>query len=766
MQQSNYYPYDMLDLDAPEARKDVVYRAGRARQLREQEGMIVLTVPFHVLKNDLIMFPVKEAPEKDYEVYVRAYGNEIVRVTVPFGKALRDDSTPMLEWDPTLKPEPLRLEKADEGYSILDRSGARRFFVRTIPYPRGTHEAQDQEHDNVFDAVVYPDGKAAVPFQAMDRFFVGIFDSMPIGFVEHEGSVNKVAFSCHAANDEHFAGTGERFSSMDLGGHTLMLENKDGLGTNSRRCYKNIPFYLSSKPYGLLVLTSAHLRLSLRDFSTRSAQGVIEDDILDLFFIGGGDPASIVRNYRRLTGFPHEMPPLWSFGAWMSKLTYSSAQETMDVADRLREGKYPCDVIHLDTGWFAKDWICDWSLSKERFPDPAGYFADMRTKGFRISLWQLPVLHKESALQKEAIEKGYACALRPDSDRTRLNLSGNFGGSDIGGGGGLHFDFSNPDAVRWYQALIANLLRMGASVIKADFGEEILMQADYANMDAAHLHNLYALLYQKAVYETTQEVRGEGIVWARAGWTGCQRYPLHWGGDTCSSWDGLASTIRGGLHLGVSGFSFWSHDTPGFIVLPDRVASWPQKDLYLRWLQVGVFTSHLRFHGILPREPYRFPEACDDVRKWLNLRYALIPYIIDEGKKSIIGGRPIFRALLFDHPDDPFCWQIDDQYYFGDSFLVAPVMNSENIRNIYLPEGEWVDVFTGDVLKGGCLLKKIEVPLDRMPVFAKKGACIRVYPDVVQSTNEMDLEKAVELRFDGTYRGIANSVLGKVSGLT
>jgi alpha-D-xyloside xylohydrolase len=181
---------------------------------------------------------------------------------------------------------------------------------------------------------------------------------------------------------------------------------------------------------------------------------------------------------------------------------------------------------------------------------------------------------------------------------------------------------------------------------------------------------------------------------------------------------------------------------------------------------VGVFTSHLRFHGLLPREPYQYPEACDDVRKWLNLRYALIPYIIDEGKKSIIGGRPIFRALLFEHPDDPFCWQIDDQYYFGDSFLVAPVMNSENVRNIYLPEGEWVDVFTGDVLKGGCLLKKIEVPLDRMPVFAKKGACIRVYPDVVQSTNEMDMEKAVELRFDGTYRGIANSVLGKVSGLT
>ena len=765
MRQTNYYPYDMLDLDQPEAKKDVVYRAGRPTKVREQAGGIVLTVPFHVLKNDLMMFPVKEAPEKEFDVHIRAYGGEIIRVTVPFGKPLPDDSTPMLEWDPALKPEPLRAEQGDEGYSIVDRNGVKRFFVRTIPYPRGQHEAKDKVHDNVFDAVAYPDGKAAVPFLALDRFFVGIYDSMPIGFVERDGQVDRVAFSCHAANDEHFAGTGERFAEMDLGGHTLMLENKDGLATNSRRCYKNIPFYLSSKPYGLLVLTSAHLRLSLRDFSSNSAQGMVEDDVLDLIFIGGGNPAQIVQNYRRLTGFPHEMPPLWSFGAWMSRLTYYSDKETLEVADRLREGKYPCDVIHLDTGWFEKDWICEWAFSKERFPDPAKYFSDMRQRGFRVSLWQLPVVNEKTSIYAEAVEKGYLCSPWPEADRPSINLSGNFGGTGIGGGTGLHFDFSKPEAVQWYQKLIGNLLQMGAGVIKVDFGEEIIMQADYAGMDADRLHNLYALLYQKAAYEKTKEVRGEGIVWARAGWTGCQRYPIHWGGDTTSSWDGLSSTSRGGLHLGVSGFSFWSHDTPGFHILPDRIATWPQKDLYLRWLQVGVFTSHLRFHGTNPREPYHYPYVCDDVRKWLNLRYALIPYILDEGRKSIAGGRPVLRALLFEHPGDPLCWQIDDQYYFGDSLLVAPVMNSQNIRNIYLPEGEWVDVFTGETLIGDRMLRGVEVPLDRMPVFAKKGACIRVYPEVVQSTNEMDLAKAVELRFDSTYRGIAHSVLGKVSGL-
>jgi alpha-D-xyloside xylohydrolase len=756
MKQGNDFMVDMLDLDAPEAAGDRIWRACRPTGARVQGEDIWFTVPFQAQKQGLLVEVDPQTERQEYQLRVRAYGEQVVRLSIAFGGEAPGDDSPMLELHPSLVVEPLSLRETDVGWEVTDRAGNIRFRVNTAP-PEITHWSDLlPPPEETFDATVFPDGCLSVPLMAYDQFFPRRHESMALACVEREGVPHRAVYSLHAAPGEAFAGTGERFAEMNLAGRTLVLENVDSLGVNNRRAYKNIPFYVSSRPYGLFLHTSAHVRLSLADISTRAAQGLVEEPVLDLFLIGGGSVERVLYNYRRLTGFPHDVP-LWSYGTWMSRMTYFSADEVRTIARKMREGGYPCDVLHLDTGWFAKDWICEWEFSVERFPDPETFMRDMRELGYRITLWQTPEIGEGNKLLEMAVEKRYLAPPKPGREIAGRDVAM----QDISG----QIDFTNPEAVAWYQGMLERLLLMGASAIKTDFGEDVDPDGDYYGMPAEKLHNLYPLLYQRAAYEITEWTTGEGLIWARSGWAGCQRYPVHWGGDAACSWDGLAGSIRGGLHLGLSGFGFWSHDVSGFHGVPDFMNSRPPDDLYVRWTQVGVFSSHLRYHGTCPREPYEYAAVADIVRKWLRLRYALIPYLVEQGRKATETGLPVLRALVFHHGDDPTCWHIDDQYYLGDALLVAPIMNSEGVRDTYLPEGEWVDLWTGERLSGGRWLKKMRMPLEWMPVYVKWGAQIRVYPYAVQCTDEMDLTRAVVLSFGDGYRGCASSVLGSILGL-
>ena len=439
------------------------------------------------------------------------------------------------------------------------------------------------------------------------------------------------------------------------------------------------------------------------------------------------------------------MLPLWSFGVWMSRMTYFSADEVSEICDRMRREHYPCDVIHLDTGWFKTDWLCEWKFNEERFPNPKEFIYGLKNKGYRVTLWQLPYVADDAEQIDEARANDYIGPLTKEQE----SEGSNFSSLDYAG----TIDFTYPKATEWYKGLLKNLLDMGVAGIKTDFGENIHMDAVYKSMKPELLNNLYALLYQKAAYEITKDVTGDGIVWARAAWAGCQRYPLHWGGDSCSSWDGMAGSLKGGLHFGLSGFAFWSHDVPGFHTLPNFMNSVVDDDVYVRWTQFGVFSSHIRYHGTNKREPWHYPAIAPIVKKWWKLRYALIPYIVEQSKKATETGYPVLRALLFHHVDDKLCWHIDDEYYFGDDFLVAPVMNSENRRDVYLPEGQWVNFFTGERMEGGRWLKNVEVPLEEMPVFVRQGAVIPVYPEDVECTDEMDLSKSVSIHIDENFKG-------------
>jgi alpha-D-xyloside xylohydrolase len=388
---------------------------------------------------------------------------------------------------------------------------------------------------------------------------------------------------------------------------------------------------------------------------------------------------------------------------------------------------------------------------------------EMREQGFRITLWQTPNIGPGNKLLEEAAEKRYLAPLKPEvADAGGAASESDFSAQGVAG----QIDFTNPEAVAWYQGLVARLLRMGASAIKTDFGENVDFNGDFYGLPAGKLHNLYGLLYQRAAFQVTEEVTGEGLIWARTSWAGSQRYPVHWGGDAACSWAGMAGSLRGGLHLGLSGFAFWSHDVPGFHGLPDFMASRPSNELYVRWTQFGVLTSHLRYHGTTPREPYEYPEVADTVRKWLKLRYALIPYLLRAARRSTETGMPVLRALPLHHEDDPTCWHIDDAYYLGDDLLVAPVMNPQGTRDVYLPESSWVDLWTGDRLEGPRWLKDVGVPLERVPIYVRQGARLPIYPESVASTQEMDLDRTVTLAFDEDYTGLADSILGELTDLS
>lgn len=745
MKPTNYYLFDFMDFDADLQRDESLWKAYKPTRVIAVDGDIHIGVPFQkqVLDND--MAADTSVPMEEYTLVMRQYEPGILRLFIGFGEKQISDESEILQFSERIKKMPLSVNYENGEYTITDESGIKRAVINVKAPELDRWSDLQPDPQDTLDIRLYPDGKREIRLAAYDHFSPPRYDAFPLGFCKLDGHKERATMSFECKLDECFAGTGERFAKMDLSGQTFFLKNQDGQGVNNRRTYKNIPFYLSSRMYGVFYHTCAHSKLSLAGFSSRSVEFLSDEAMLDVFVIGGDTVEEIIRGYRDLTGYP-SMPPLWSFGVWMSRMTYFSADEVNGICDRLRKEHYPCDVIHLDTGWFKTDWLCEWKFNEERFPDPKSFIQDLKKKGFRVSLWQLPYVAEDAEQIDEARENEYIGRLTKKQE----SEGSNFSALDYAG----TIDFTYPKATEWYKSLLKRLLDMGVTCIKTDFGENIHMDAVYKGMKPELLNNLYALLYQKAAYEITKDVTGEGIVWARAAWAGCQRYPLHWGGDSCSSWEGLAGSLRGGLHFGLSGFAFWSHDVPGFHTLPNFMNSIVADDVYVRWTQFGVFSSHIRYHGTNKREPWFYPNISDIVKRWWNLRYKLIPYILRESEKATKSGSTIVQALVFHHPEDKVCWHIDDEYYFGDDMLVAPVMNSEGIRTIYLPEGSWVNLFTGEAVEGNRWLKDVEVPLELMPVYVREGAEIPVYPEQVDCTDDMDMSKVKTIVVDDSFKGI------------
>ena len=532
--------------------------------------------------------------------------------------------------------------------------------------------------------------------------------------------------------EEKIFGCGESFTQFNKRGQKVILWTDDANGVQNETMYKPIPFYMSSRGYGVFMHHSTPIAIDFGKYFNGANSMMIGDDELDLFvFIG--QPKDILDEYTDLTG-KTQMPPLWSFGFWMSRITYFSEEEGREIAKNLRKNKIPSDVIHFDTGWFDVDWRNDYEFSKNRFNDPAKMIADMKEEGFNVCLWQLPYFSPKNTLFDEIIEKGLAVK----------DAKGNIPYEDAA------LDFTNPETIKWYQDKIASLLKLGVGVIKVDFGEAAPASGIYHNgRTGFYEHNMYPLRYNKAVAEITKKVTGNDIIWARSSWAGSQRYPLHWGGDAATTNTAMAATLRGGLSLGLSGFSFWSHDVGGFTTKAPE-------DLYRRWTPFGMLTSHVRSHGEPPTEPWEYTEEfLKGFRNADNMRYQLMPYIYAQAKHASENGLPMLRAMFVEFPEDPGTWLIDDQYLFGSDMLVAPLFENIVERNVYLPAGKWIDYQTGKVYeKGWNLIQAGEIPII---VLVKDGAVIP-HIKLAQSTKYMDWTK-IELK---VYSSDANEAKGKL----
>ena len=553
--------------------------------------------------------------------------------------------------------------------------------------------------------------------------FPTAIDAFPLGFIsdrKHKKTYGVESFVLYPG--EAIYGLGEQFGSVNKVGSTVGFWHIEGYGNTAGRNYKHIPFFLSTQGYGVFMNESRPITCWVGSREVCKHQIAIEGDLIDYFFFYGPSFKDILNTYTELTG-KAPVPPKWSFGTWVSRISYFSQEQVLAVAKKLREMRFPSDVIHIDTGWFEKDWQCDWRFDPMRFPDPEEMFRRARAMGFRICLWQIPYVLEGTEVYTDAQEKDVLA--EKHGPFVFLFV---FPGSPI--------DFSNPQAVAWYEAKLRKLLDMGAASIKADFGEGIEPSMRFMRYDGRQMHNLYPLLYQQAAFEAVEKAKGEGegIIWARSAYAGSQRYPVHWAGDNSANHENLLCSLRGGLSLGLSGFTFWSQDTGGFV-------GTPSDELYIRWTQLSIFQSHMRFHGSPPRhrEPWNFaPETQAIVRDYLDLRYRLIPYLYTEAQVAAGEGLPVLRHLVIDFQDDPTVHHIEDQFMSGRSLLIAPLLTQNVSRRIYLPAGSWFDFWNGQCYKGRQWIER-KADVRTIPFFVRAGTILPLaFP--CQSVDELTLD--------------------------
>ena len=547
--------------------------------------------------------------------------------------------------------------------------------------------------------------------QRLDRTLLG-FASYPTGY--SRDAAGDLAFHevFALAPDEHIYGLGMQYGPVDKRGQRIVSWSREPLGhTDSSLTYLNIPFFVSSRGYGIFVNHGSPITYELGWPSLDTGAFRVDDPYLDYFFIYGPGLKDILARYAELTGRA-PLPPLWSFGVWMSRCMYIDRAQVEEVVDTLRQLGLPCDVVHLDPRWLkerkhrARD-SCDFVWDEEAFPDPAGFVKWLADRGVRLCLWENPYVCDGTDMYEEGLRRGFLVrsqdgqiARPPLHDDTALP------------------DFTNPRAYRWWQDKHRPYLRMGVAAFKPDYGEAVPEDALFANgKTGRQMHNVFPLLYNRAVYEVVAQERNDPMVWSRSGYAGSQRYPVNWTGDTPSTFAGMAAALRAGLSLSMSGIPFWGHDIGGFWN-PDNFQQ-PSRELYVRWAQFGLLSSHARFHGIGRREPWFFgEEAVTIVREFARLRYRLLPYLYALAQEACQTGVPVVRPLFAEFPDDPSAYEADLQYMLGPYLLVAPVFNEEGQRRLYLPPGQWYDFWSNERVDGPGY-REMEVPLERMPLFVR-----------------------------------------------
>ena len=539
---------------------------------------------------------------------------------------------------------------------------------------------------------------AEFDFYYENRYLTSFAKKWDRSYISHVTKNGESYMDAHLSVDigEKLYGLGERFTPLVKNGQSVDIWNEDG-GTCTEIAYKNIPFYLSSKGYGVFVNDPGPVSFELCSEQVSRAQMSVPGEKIDLMIIGGESMKDALSGYCKITGNP-SLPPAWSFGLWLtSSFTTSYDEKTVtSFVDGMKEREIPLSVFHYDCFWMKENEWCNFEWDKAMFPDPASMLKRMKEKNLHICVWINPYIGQKSPLFSEAMEKNYLLN-RPNGDVWQWDKWQS--------GMGL-VDFTNPDAYKWYQNKLRSLLEMGVDCFKTDFGERIPTDVKYFDgSDSLRMHNFYTYLYNKCVFEVLEEYKGKNkaIVFARSATVGGQKFPVHWGGDCSADYPSMAESLRGGLSLCMSGFGFWSHDISGF-------ANTAPHHLFKRWVAFGLLSTHSRLHG---DSSYRVPwlfnkegetngeEACAVTKHFAELKCSLMPYIFGKAVEANQKGVPVMRAMALEFEKDKNALSLDTQYMLGESILVSPVFTEVGDVDYYLPYGKWTHLLTNEIYEGG-----------------------------------------------------------------
>lgn len=585
-------------------------------------------------------------------------------------------------------------------------------------------------------SVALSDGRPLWTEQHDDRSFF-TFVSYPLGWSEDPAGQVRCHESFALRLDEQLYGLGQQYGPLPRRGQRIVAWSRDALGLNtSAATYTNVPFFCSTRGWGLFLNHPERIVYELGSPSAISGSVGVDAPYLDCFLIAGPELGLVLQRYTDLTGRP-PLPPLWSFGVWLSRCMYRDRAEVEAIVARARAVGLPFDVVHLDPLWLKHRKAhrldaCDFVWDEDAFPDPAGFVRWLAERGVKLSLWENPYVWRDTERFAEGAARGYFARTADGGWATSLENPE-----------AAVVDFTNPAAVRWWQDLHRPLFELGVAAFKTDYGEGLPPEAVLADgRSGRQAHNLYPLLYNRAVFEAPRaapargpapgggpEVAGAGaVVFGRSGTAGSQRYPLLWSGDAQSTWDALAGALRSGLSLSLSGIAFWTHDVGGFWN-PAGEDVRPDPELYVRWAQVGLLCSHTRFHGTTPREPWEYgPEALAIVRSFARLRYRLLPYLWQQAHAAHATGWPVVRPLVLHYPDDPLARIEETEFLLGPLLLVAPVLAPVRQRWVYLPAGRWRDFWDGTPHEGP---KRFlcPAPLERLPLFVAEDSVLPLAPE-------------------------------------
>jgi len=610
-----------------------------------------------------------------------------------------------------LEPQKLAVQDKAESFEIL--SGSLKVVITKRPW-----------------AVQYFDAKSGELISSSPFKALGLMDKTDHGTFVREQLTLKPG--------EQLYGLGERFSAFSKMGQSVDMWNAD-CGTCSDKGYKDVPFFLSNRGWGVLVNNSGKVSFELGTEQVERASFSVKGEDLDyLFFYGKGEPKEVLNLLGAVSGRP-ALPPAWSFGLWLTtSFTTNYDEKTVTgFVDGMKERNIPLHVFHFDCFWMKGNHWVNFTWDNETFPDPEGMLSRMHNKGLKLCVWINPYIAERSHLFDEGMAKGYLLK-RPNGDVYQRHMWQ----------AGMGFvDFTNPEAVRWYQEKLRVLLKMGVDCFKTDFGEEIPTDVAYFDgSDAERMHNYYTYLYNKCVFDLLLEERGEGeaVLFARSATATCQQFPVHWGGDCFGTYESMAESLRGGLSLTLSGFGYWSHDIGGF-------ESMARPEVYKRWVAFGLMSSHSRLHG---STSYRVPwlydeEAVDVVRFFTNIKCRMMPYLLRASLEAHTKNLPVMRAMLLEYPEDPSCRSLDRQYMLGSDLLVSPVLD-DTTAEYYLPAGEWVNFLTGEVRSGSRWFTETQDFMS-LPLWIRPNGIIPLSPE--KDLVDYDYAKDLSLvcgKFDGS----------------